>query len=192
MPSSNRVTVVVVGWEHPRYGSRTVLEVPLRRLLLAFLLSAFAAPAFAHDGPVTKDELSMLKGAWKDEKGQAKDIEKIVRHWTGAWSHDSQKKMHKYDEDLAEWRKGVLDDLREDGISTKEAGADQGAPNQQRLRDLVVELRDMQPKFDDESAKPGLYKKKSELLSLVVAEMAARAQRFEKRYDNHKDRYKDQ
>jgi len=50
----------------------------------------------------------------------------------------------------------------------------------------------MQPKFDDESAKPGLYKKKSELLSLVVAEMAARAQRFEKRYDSHKDRYKAQ
>jgi hypothetical protein len=164
----------------------------VRTLLVALLMSAFAAPAFAHDGPVTKDELATLKGAWKEESKQAKTIEKLARKWTGAWSKDNQKSMHKVDEDITAWRQEVLGDLRESGVSTKDAGVDEGAPNQQRLRDLAVELREIQPKFDDESAKPGLYKKKSELLSLVVAEMAARADRFEKRYDTHKARFKDQ
>jgi hypothetical protein len=164
----------------------------MRFAILSLLLACVSAPALAHDAPVTKDELKELKDSWKEEKGQFKDIEKIAKQWTAAWAKGSQPKMHKIDFELVEWRRGVLEDLREDGVSTKEAGVDTGAPAQQRLRDLVVELRDMQVKFDDETAPKGAYKHKSELLSLIVAEMSGRVDRFEKRYDTHKDRFKAQ
>jgi hypothetical protein len=161
------------------------------RPLLALLLLA-AAPALAADGVVTKDELSMLKSAWKEEIKQHKQIESISRQWIAGWAKDDQKRMHKADAGLLEWRRVVLEDLREDGVSTKEVGVDSGAPMQERLRDIVVELRDMQVRFDDETAPKGLYKRKSELLQSLVAEMGARVDRFEKRYDTHKDRYKAQ
>ncbi|HMV65894.1 MAG TPA: hypothetical protein PKA64_03505 [Myxococcota bacterium] len=164
----------------------------MRLVILSLLLACASAPAFAHDDPVTKDELKELKGRWLDEKGQFKDIEKIAKQWTAAAAKDNQDKMHAIDVKLLEWRRGVLEDLREDGVSTREVGVDTGAPAQQRLRDLVVELRDNQVRFDDETAPKAAYKHKSELLSLIVAEMSARVDRYEKRYENHKDRYKAQ
>ncbi len=167
------------------------MRTPL--IALCSLLLATAAPAFAGDnGPVTSDQLAALKSAWKDETKQSKEIASIARRWTAAWNQDNAKKMHAIDEDLVAWRKAVLGDLRADGISTQEAGTDQGAPAQERLRDLLVELRDGQDTFDNDTAKPPAYRRKAELLSQIVAEMAARTQRMERRYDAHKDQFKAQ
>lgn len=163
----------------------------LRAVLVSLLL---AGPALAADGgpaapqgaAPTKEDVAALKVALKDESKQAKAIEGIAKAWLKAWQADSQPRMHKADAKLVEWRRGVLEDLREAGISTREATFDPDAPNQERLRDIVVALREQQARFDDETAGRALYKKKSELLTELVAEMAARVDRYERRYDKKK------
>jgi hypothetical protein len=166
----------------------------MRLPLIALCGLLLATPALAGDGdrPVTADQLDAMKSAWKAEQKQSKEIAAIARRWTAAWNQDNAKKMHAIDEDLVAWRKEVLGDLRADGISTKEAGTDQGAPAQERLRDLLVELRDGQDKFDNDAAKEPAYRRKAELLSQIVAEMSARVQRMERRYESHKDQFKAQ
>jgi len=149
-----------------------------------------SAPAMA--GQVTKDDVAAAKDAWKEEVKEGKAIEKISKAWIKGYAKENQKKMHAADADLLEWRRKVLADLRDDGVSTKEVGVDGGAPAQQKLRDIVVELRDMQVRFDDETAPKGMYKKKQELLQAAVAEMAVRADRYEKRYEKLKERLKAQ
>lgn len=159
------------------------------RALLALLTALTLLGPVAAEA-ATKDSVAAAKDAWKEELKQFKTVSKISKQWTAAWSKENQGKMHAADVKLVEWRRGVLEDLREDGISTREAGIDEGAPKQERFRDMMVALRDSQARFDDETAPKGEYKKKSELLAAIVAELDARVDRYQARYEKQKAKLK--
>ncbi len=159
---------------------------------LTLLVLLHVPTTLAADVLITKDEMTQRKHDYKDEKKRHAEVRKIAKQWTAAAAKKKLPAMHKVDTRLVAWRRGALEDLRQAGVKTKGAGLEGDAPLREAYRDLLVELRESQARFDDETAGPKLMARKAELLELLELEAHKRMARRKTRVDLAKEALRNQ
>lgn len=170
------------------------------RTLTALALALAALPLLATEAHAMDAELKAEKLEVKEAKKYDKEVEKLVGKWQKAAEKDQAEKMAKVDADLLQITRDELARLRELGVKTRAPAP--VAPNpdfpdkipvvapehpkMEALRDRLVELRDLQERFDRGTAKRKDVERKSALLDKLAESVDERYQRKLSRYEQDK------
>jgi hypothetical protein len=168
----------------------------MTRMLTALVLMAIAVPFGTVDAHAASPDLKAQKQEVKAAKKYSKQLDKQVRRWEKGAAKSNDKKMAKADAELDRIVRDELARLRELGVKTNPAEPAPmnpaypdkvivtavENPKMERLRDDLVELRDLQPRFDKGNAKPKDFNRKSQLLGTLQDSVEDRWERKDRRY----------
>jgi hypothetical protein len=166
------------------------------RTMTALVLMAIAIPFATTDAHAADPELKAQKQEVKAARKYSKQVDKQVRKWEKGAAKGKDKKMAKADAELDLIVRDELARLRDLGVPTKTTEPKPinpkipekvivmapENPKMEEFRDELVELRDLQDRFESGSARPKDFTRKSALLSTLQDSVEDRYERKDKRY----------
>lgn len=181
-----------------RVDPGVTMEETMSRTTLTALALALAATLVGPSAALAASpELKAQKREVKEARVYDRQVEKLVRKWQDAAAKGKADKMAKLDGDLMAVTRGELERLRELGVKTRAPAP--VAPNpdfpekipvvapehpkMEALRDRLVELRDLQDRFDRGEARPKDVDRKAALLGQLAESVDERHARKAARYE---------
>jgi hypothetical protein len=167
------------------------------RTLAATALLILAAPLMLNDAYAGDPEVKAARQLVKANNKDARSLDRLIRKWEKGADKGNDKRMARADDDLTQLYRDELARLRNQGIATviveplpinpafpeKVIRLTPEHPTMVRLRNDLVELRDMQKRFDNGRADAADYRRKSTLLARVDERVESRVIRAERSLD---------